>query len=186
MPEFLLLVVIALVVAALVFGVGALLTGSDPGLTPVEPEGGSRGLPSHRPLVESDVAGVRFDTAWRGYRMSQVDVAMARAAYDIGFKQEMIETLRAEMTALREGRTEDAEMLRKAREAAAGGEGSSGFLASPDSGSEGPGGGSPATVDPAESGVPEESAGPGASEVEPEVSEAAGKSASAETVKHPE
>ncbi|HEX6077030.1 MAG TPA: DivIVA domain-containing protein [Micromonosporaceae bacterium] len=121
MPDFLLLVVIALVVAALVFGVGALLTGSDPGLTPVEPEGASRGLPSHRPLVESDVAGARFDTALRGYRMSQVDVAMARAAYDIGFKQEMIETLRAEVSALREGRTEDAEMLRKARESAVGG-----------------------------------------------------------------
>lgn len=120
MPEFLLLLVIALVVAALVFGVGALLTGSDPGLTPVEPEGESRGLPSHRPLVESDFASARFDTTFRGYRMSQVDVAMARAAYDIGFKQEMIETLRAEITALREGRTEDAEMLRKARESASG------------------------------------------------------------------
>jgi len=120
MPEFLLLLVIALVVAALVFGVGALLTGSDPGLTPVEPEGESRGLPSHRSLVESDFASARFDTTLRGYRMSQVDVAMARAAYDIGFKQEMIETLRAEIAALREGRTEDAEMLRKARESASG------------------------------------------------------------------
>lgn len=121
MPEFLLLVVIALVVAALVFGVGALVTGADPGLTPTEPEGESRGLPSHRPLGEADFSTARFDTAWRGYRMSQVDAAMARAAYDIGFKQEMIEALRAEVTALREGRTEDAEILRKARETATGG-----------------------------------------------------------------
>jgi DivIVA domain-containing protein len=120
MPDFLLLVVVALVVAALVFGVGALLTGADPGLVPAEPEGGSRGLPTHRPLVEADFVVARFDTALRGYRMSQVDAAIARAAYDIGFKQEMIETLRAEMAALREGRTEDAEMLRKARESAAG------------------------------------------------------------------
>lgn len=121
MPDFLLLVVTALVVAALVFGVSALLTGGDPGLTPAEPEGASRGLPAHRPLTETDFGAARFDTALRGYRMSQVDAAMARAAYDIGFKQEMIETLRAEVAALREGRTEDAEMLRKAREAAAGG-----------------------------------------------------------------
>lgn len=121
MPDFLLLVVTALVVAALVFGISALLTGGDPGLTPIEPEGASRGLPAHRPLTEADFGAARFDTALRGYRMSQVDVAMARAAYDIGFKQEMIETLRAEVAALREGRTEDAEMLRKAREAAAGG-----------------------------------------------------------------
>jgi len=121
MPDFLLLVVTALVVAALVFGVSALVTGGDPGLTPVEPEGASRGLPAHRPLTETDFGVARFDTALRGYRMSQVDAAMARAAYDIGFKQEMIETLRAEVAALREGRTEDAEMLRKAREAAAGG-----------------------------------------------------------------
>jgi DivIVA domain-containing protein len=121
MPDFLLLVVTALVVAALVFGISALLTGADQGLTPIEPEGASRGLPAHRPLTESDFAAARFDTALRGYRMSQVDAVMARAAYDIGFKLEMIETLRAEVTALREGRTEDAEILRKARESAAGG-----------------------------------------------------------------
>ncbi|MGH3655555.1 MAG: DivIVA domain-containing protein [Micromonosporaceae bacterium] len=120
MPQFLLLVVIALVVAALVFGIGALMTGSDPGLVPAEPDDASRGLPGTRPLVEGDLKAARFDTALRGYRMSQVDAALARTAYDIGFKQEMIEALRAEVLALREGRTEDADVLRKAREAAAG------------------------------------------------------------------
>ncbi|MGH3717227.1 MAG: DivIVA domain-containing protein, partial [Micromonosporaceae bacterium] len=120
MPDFLLLVVFALVVAAVVFGVAALVSGADPGLTPVEPDGVSRGLPGYRPLSEADLHAARFDTALRGYRMAQVDATLARAAYDIGFKQEMIEALLGEVTALRDGRTEDAEVLRKARESATG------------------------------------------------------------------
>ena len=120
MAQLLLFAAIALVVAALVFGVGALLTGADPGLTPVEPDGVSRGLPGTRPLEERDFAAARFDTAIRGYRMAQVDAAMARAAYDIGFKQELIEALHAEVDALRDGRIEDADVLRKARKAASG------------------------------------------------------------------
>jgi hypothetical protein len=54
----------------------------------------------------------------RGYRMNQVDVALRRAAYDIGYKQELIGVLEAETDALREGRTEDADKLRAARMAA--------------------------------------------------------------------
>jgi hypothetical protein len=50
--------------------------------------------------------------------MAQVDQAIRRAAYDIGYKEELITVLEAEVTALRDGRTEDAEVLRKAREAA--------------------------------------------------------------------
>ena len=119
MAQFLLLVVIALVVAAIVFGVAALILGMDPGLTAVVPEGESRGFPDDRPLREQDFANVRFDVVLRGYRMSQVDAALSRAAYDIGYKQELIETLEAEAQALWEGRTADAEALRAARQAAA-------------------------------------------------------------------
>ena len=50
--------------------------------------------------------------------MAQVDQALRRAAYDIGYKDELIGVLEAEVTALREGRTEDADVLRQAREAA--------------------------------------------------------------------
>jgi hypothetical protein len=50
--------------------------------------------------------------------MSQVDQALQRAAYDIGYKGELIGVLEAEVLALREGRTADADMLRRAREAA--------------------------------------------------------------------
>ncbi|MFC4020774.1 DivIVA domain-containing protein [Micromonospora sp. GCM10011542] len=119
MGQLLLLVVVALTVAAVVFGVTVLVTGQDPGLAPAEPDGRAVPLPGTRPLRESDVGEVRFDTALRGYRMAQVDQAMRRAAYDIGYKSELIGVLEAEVTALREGRTADAEALRRAREQAA-------------------------------------------------------------------
>ncbi|MBO3740692.1 DivIVA domain-containing protein [Actinoplanes flavus] len=118
MGQLLLFVVVALVVATIVFGVTVLLSGSDPGLTPVEPDGRAVPLPSDRPLGEDDISRTRFDSVWRGYRMEQVDQALQRAAYDIGYKGELIGVLEAEVVALREGRTEDADALRKAREAA--------------------------------------------------------------------
>lgn len=120
MAQILLLVTVALVVGALVFGVAALATGRDPGLSPAEPDDSARSLPGSRPLLESDISTVRFDTAMRGYRMAQVDAALTRISYDLGYKQELIGALEAEVQALREGRVEDAEVLRKAREAAAG------------------------------------------------------------------
>jgi hypothetical protein len=48
-----------------------------------------------------------------------VDRVLRRTAYDLGYKDEMIAVLEAEVAALREGRPEDAELLRKARESAA-------------------------------------------------------------------
>jgi DivIVA domain-containing protein len=118
MGQLLLFVVVALVVAAIVFGVTVMLGGGESGLTPVEPDGRALPLPSDRPLGEEDIAGTRFDTAFRGYRMNQVDQALQRAAYDIGYKGELIGVLEAEVLALREGRVADADVLRRAREAA--------------------------------------------------------------------
>src|SRR5689334_23004973 len=118
MGQLLLFIVVALVVAAIVFGVTVMMSGGDSGLTPVEPDGSAVPLPSDRPLGEDDIVHTRFDTAWRGYRMAQVDQALQRAAYDIGYKGELIGVLEAEVAALREGRTEDADALRAAREAA--------------------------------------------------------------------
>ncbi len=118
MAQFLLVLVVALTVGAIVFGVSVLVTGADPGLGAVEPDGRAVPLPGTRPLVEEDVQRVRFDLALRGYRMAQVDQAMRRAAYDIGYKDELIGVLEAEVEALRAGRTADADVLRRAREAA--------------------------------------------------------------------
>ncbi|MDG4807670.1 DivIVA domain-containing protein [Micromonospora sp. WMMD1120] len=119
MGQLLLLLVVALTVAAVIFGVTVLVSGRDPGLLPAEPDSQAVALPSTRPLRESDVGAVRFDTALRGYRMAQVDQAMRRAAYDIGYKSELIGVLESEVIALREGRTDDADLLRQAREQSA-------------------------------------------------------------------
>jgi DivIVA domain-containing protein len=118
MGQLLLLTIGALVVGAIGFGIAVLISGADPGLQPVEPDGRAVGLPVNRPLVESDLGAARFDTAVRGYRMGQVDTALRRAAYDIGYKQELIGVLEAEVDALREGRVEEADKLRSARRAA--------------------------------------------------------------------
>lgn len=118
MGQLLLFIVVALVVASILFGVTVMLSGNDSGLTPVEADGRSVSLPSDRPLGEEDIVRTRFDTALRGYRMNQVDAALQRAAYDIGYKGELIGVLEAEVAALREGRLADADVLRRAREAA--------------------------------------------------------------------
>jgi DivIVA domain-containing protein len=118
MGQLLLFLVIGFTAGAIVFGVAALITGSDPGLARAEPDGRAVPLPTSRPLTESDLDRVRFDAALRGYRMAQVDQALRRAAYDIGYKDELIGVLEAEVVALREGRTADADALRQIRDAA--------------------------------------------------------------------
>jgi DivIVA domain-containing protein len=119
MGTVLLVLVVVLVIAGLVYGVVTLLAGEDPGMSPTDPDGRARPLPNNRSLTELDLKTVRFDVGIRGYRMTQVDRVLRRTAYDIGYKDEMIAVLEAEVIALREGRAEDAELLRKAREAAA-------------------------------------------------------------------
>ncbi|MET7421291.1 DivIVA domain-containing protein [Dactylosporangium sp. NPDC005555] len=131
MAEFLLVLIAAVVVGAIGFGVSLLITGDDPGIEGHEPDGRAVPLPSSRPLVEGDVGHVRFDTALRGYRMAQVDSALRRAGYDIGYKEELIQVLEAEVRALRDGRTEDADALRDAREAAVTGAGGTNVPAAP-------------------------------------------------------
>lgn len=118
MATLLLVLVVVLVIGGLVFGVVSLLSGDDPGLAPAEPDGRARPLPNDRSLHEEDLKEVRFDVGLRGYRMAQVDRMLRRTAYDLGYKDEMIAVLEAEVIALREGRREDAELLRKARESA--------------------------------------------------------------------
>jgi DivIVA domain-containing protein len=117
--QFLISLAAVLVLAALAWGIAVLLLGRDPGLEPAEPDGRAVPLPTSRPLTEGDLGTLRFDTAARGYRMVQVDSALRRAAYDIGYKEELIGVLEAEVAALREGRLDEAESLRVAREAAA-------------------------------------------------------------------
>jgi DivIVA domain-containing protein len=112
-----LILVVALTIGGVVFGVMTLIGGGDPGLRPVDADSRARLLPGDRPLVESDVSKTRFDLIFRGYRMDQVDQTLRRLAYDIGYKSELIQVLEAEIIALREGRLEDADTLADARAA---------------------------------------------------------------------
>jgi DivIVA domain-containing protein len=141
MGQFFILLAGALVLGAVVFGVTVLIVGGDQGLEPAEPDGRAVPLPAARPLTESDLGELRFDMAFRGYRMAQVDQALRRSAYDLGYKEELIGVLEAEVDALREGRLEEADKLREARLAAArprgaGDEGAGEGLADPRSGAE--------------------------------------------------
>jgi DivIVA domain-containing protein len=117
--QALLVFAVALTVGAVVFGITVLLSSDRQGLRRAEPDSHALPLPADRPLVEPDLPRVRFDTVVRGYRMAHVDAAMQRVAYDIGYKDELIKVLLAEVVALREGRFPDAEVLRRARDAAA-------------------------------------------------------------------
>jgi DivIVA domain-containing protein len=115
MGNIVLVLVVAIVFGAVVFGVMTLVTGGDSGLRPADPDSRARPLPADRPLVEGDVSNVTFDLAWRGYRMAQVDQTLRRLAYDLGYKTELIQVLEAEILALRDGRLEDADTLAQAR-----------------------------------------------------------------------
>jgi DivIVA domain-containing protein len=119
MGQFFIVLAGALVLGAVVFGVTVLIVGGDQGLEPVEPDGRAVPLPATRPLTEGDLGDLRFDVAFRGYRMAQVDQALRRSAYDLGYKEELIGVLEAEVEALRDGRQEEADKLRAARLAAA-------------------------------------------------------------------
>jgi DivIVA domain-containing protein len=116
MAHLLLIVLGVLVVGAVAYGVTWIVTGRDSGLDPETPDGRAVPLPTTRPLTETDIETIRFDTTLRGYRMDQVDAALRRAAYDLGYKEELIEVLEAEIAAIRAGRTDEAEELRTSRE----------------------------------------------------------------------
>ena len=152
----------AFIVGAVAFGVAVLVTGSDPGLSPDEPDGSSVPLPADRPLAEHDFQTVRFDTGLRGYRMSQVDSVLRRAAYDVGYKEELVAVLEAEVAALRAGRLAEADALQAARLAALGEKASAAEIAD-------------ATADDADGAEPEDDseASAGEDEVEGQDDEAA-------------
>ncbi|ADD40411.1 DivIVA domain-containing protein [Stackebrandtia nassauensis] len=115
--EFVLVVLALALSCGIAFGIVVLVTGNDPGLVSAT-DGVPAHLPSDRPLSEQDVLAAKFDTGLRGYQTGQVDDALARLAYDVGFKDELIKVLASEVTALRDGRTEEADALRDARQRA--------------------------------------------------------------------
>lgn len=117
--DFVVAVLALVLCCGIAFGIVVLVTGDDPGLVSATDPVPAH-LPGDRPLSERDVLAARFDTGLRGYRTDQIDDALARLAYDVGFKDELIKVLASEVTALRDGRTEEADALRLARQRALG------------------------------------------------------------------
>jgi len=57
-------------------------------------------LPDDRPLAASDINGLRFGTALRGYAMDQVDDILDRLSREIAERDEVITQLRATQPAV--------------------------------------------------------------------------------------
>jgi DivIVA domain-containing protein len=94
MATFVVWVITALVVAGAAFGVVAVMTGRVDPMADMPPDSVPRGLPQDRRIRAYDVPGVRFDLAFRGYRMDQVDRALDRLGADLAAHEAEIEVLR--------------------------------------------------------------------------------------------
>lgn len=93
-------VFLVLAVLAVVFGVGAFLTGRAEGLSDEPQDLASVGIPRDRAMTADDVASLRFALALRGYRMDEVDDALDRLAAEIAARDELISRLRADLEAV--------------------------------------------------------------------------------------
>jgi DivIVA domain-containing protein len=71
------LIAIVLVGFGVLLGVGVLLSRADGGLHDEPLDHADLGMPD-RPLTADDIAGLRFRTGMRGYRMEDVDAALER------------------------------------------------------------------------------------------------------------
>lgn len=87
MAEFLLVLVSAVVVGAIGFGVFAFTIGKDRGLSDIAPNPLAERLGDLSRLTTDDVDNVRFDVVVRGYRMDQVDAFLAKSAADLRYWQ---------------------------------------------------------------------------------------------------
>jgi DivIVA domain-containing protein len=94
MGSALVYVLVVGVVAAVIYVATALLAGRGEELEPMPPGATPTRLPA-RDLTGTDVRGLRFQQAFRGYRMSEVDWALDRLAAEV-------DTLRARL-AVHEG-----------------------------------------------------------------------------------
>jgi len=77
-----------LVVAALVFVVAALAVGWFDRMAPAPPDAAPTGLPAEGPVSAREVAGVRLNLAFRGYRMAEVDALLSRLAGELAWRDE--------------------------------------------------------------------------------------------------
>lgn len=90
-------VLVAVVLAAVLFAGAAYTLGRTPGMSDPQPDMTPTALPDDRPATGTDVHGLRFDVVVRGYRMAQVDETLARLAYDIDVRDTHIQALEDEL-----------------------------------------------------------------------------------------
>ena len=73
----------AILVVALIGGVAVVATGRGGSMIEAYDDRPDALVPADGPLTASDLRGVRFTTAFRGYRMSEVDALLDRLAADL-------------------------------------------------------------------------------------------------------
>ncbi|GAA1706337.1 DivIVA domain-containing protein [Fodinicola feengrottensis] len=100
MDEVLIAVLVAVVLAGVLFAGAAFTIGRTPGMADPAPDMVPTSLPDDRPATGADVHALRFDVVLRGYRMAQVDDALTRLAYDIDVRDTHIRALEDELSQL--------------------------------------------------------------------------------------
>jgi DivIVA domain-containing protein len=80
-------------IAVVVFGVAAVAMGFGGSMTRFAPDWPGRSLPDGRAVGPDDIEAARFSLAFRGYRMSEVDLTLDRLAGEIAERDSLIEQL---------------------------------------------------------------------------------------------
>jgi len=91
---FVLWVVVAAVVALMVFGIAGALSGRGEPMAEMPPDGRPSGLPADRMATAEELREARFDLAFRGYRMGEVDAVLDRLAHEVEARDAEIARLR--------------------------------------------------------------------------------------------
>jgi len=85
---FLVWAITALIVATAIFAVAATVSGRVDLMAEMPPDAVPPALPYDRPVRAADVKAARFDRAFRGYRMDQVDAVLDRLAAELAARDE--------------------------------------------------------------------------------------------------
>lgn len=93
MTSFVSWVLTALVAGCIGFAVVAVITGRTDPMAPMPPDATPLDLPPDRPVSPGDLEALRFDLAFRGYRMSQVDAALQRLSTELAERDARIAEL---------------------------------------------------------------------------------------------
>lgn len=80
-------------IAVVVFGVAAVAMGFGGSMTRFAPDWPGRALPEERAVHPDDIEAAKFSVAFRGYRMSEVDLALERLSAEIAGRDELIQQL---------------------------------------------------------------------------------------------